>query len=56
MLRPEHIVPRVLQPAVQGGAGETGCAWDAVTWSQRHGYGGRQAWLAQSAIVERAAN
>ena len=49
-------MPLVLHLAVQNGAGETGCAWDAVTWNQRHGYGGREAWLAQPAVVERAAN
>ena len=46
-LRAEHVVPPVLHLARQRGPGaETGTALDAPLWNERHGFGGRERWIA----------
>ncbi|MGH6982011.1 MAG: SDR family oxidoreductase, partial [Stellaceae bacterium] len=46
-LRPEHVVPPVLQLARQRGPeAQTATALDAPLWNARHGFGAREKWLA----------
>ena len=46
-LRPEHVVPPVLHLAAQRGPdAQTATALDAPLWNERHGFGGREKWVA----------
>jgi NAD(P)-dependent dehydrogenase (short-subunit alcohol dehydrogenase family) len=46
LMRPEHVVPLVLELATQDAGGLTGRAIDAVAWNAAHGFGAANEWLA----------
>lgn len=46
LVRPEHVVPLVLELARQDASGLTGRAIDALAWNAAHGFGTAQEWLA----------
>lgn len=48
LVRPEHVVPLALHLAAQDASGETGQVISAMEWNEAHGFGGPDAWLAES--------
>jgi NAD(P)-dependent dehydrogenase (short-subunit alcohol dehydrogenase family) len=46
LMRPEHVVPLVLELAMQDASGLTGRAFDAVAWNAAHGFGAADEWRA----------